>query len=137
MQKVAFVREQVVAVSALLASRRKEEILGDPWLVRGLKYALQTAVEAVIDVCYHVCARHYAYPPTDARDALRALRQRGLISEEELRLYAAMVGFRNKLVHGYEEVSPERVYDVAAHRLGDFESFIRSILVLLEKKPQD
>lgn len=48
-----------------------------------------------------------------------------------------MVGFRNKLVHGYEEVSPERVYDVAAHRLGDFESFIRSILVLLEKKPQD
>lgn len=132
MQKFAFIREQVSAISSLLSSRSREEILGDPWLIRGLKYALQTAIEAMIDVCYHVCARHYAYPPADARDALRLLRERGAVSEEDARTYTSMVGFRNRLVHGYEEVTPERVYDLAATRLGDLERFIGSMLALFD-----
>lgn len=130
-EKFSFIREQVAAISELVCSSSKESILANPWVVRGLKYALQTAIEAMIDISYHVCAKRFSYPPADARDALVKLRSEKVISEEELPLYVAMVGFRNKLVHGYETISAERVYDVAVNRLGDFDAFIRSLSRLL------
>ncbi|MCL6628635.1 MAG: SPASM domain-containing protein [Armatimonadetes bacterium] len=50
LNKIAFIREQVTAIKTLLAEKSREEILSDPWLVKGLKYSLQTAVEAMIDI---------------------------------------------------------------------------------------
>lgn len=35
-----------------------------------MKYSLQTAVEAMIDLAYHVAAKKFGHAPTDARDAL-------------------------------------------------------------------
>lgn len=131
--KIAYIREQETAIQSLLSARSKEEILGDPWLVRGLKYAMQTAIEALIDISYHVAARVFRHAAADARDALRVLRENGLIGEEDLERYTSMVGFRNRVVHGYQQVSAERVYELASRELGDLERFIEQVLPLLEK----
>jgi uncharacterized protein YutE (UPF0331/DUF86 family) len=49
-----------------------------------LKYSLQTAVEAMIDLAYHVAAKKFGHAPTDARDALRILAEEGIIEKERL-----------------------------------------------------
>ncbi len=59
LSKIAFIREQAAAVKALLSDKSKEEILSDPWLVKGLKYSLQTAVEAMVDIAYHISVKEY------------------------------------------------------------------------------
>lgn len=71
--KIAFIREQVTAIKTLLAEKSREEILSEPWLVKGLKYSLQTAVEAMIDIAYHIAAKEYGHAPSEAREALRVL----------------------------------------------------------------
>ena len=38
-----------------------------------------------------------------------------------------MVGFRNILVHGYDDVDLDVVRDVLGHRLGDLEAFVATI----------
>jgi len=134
LRKMAYVREQVTAINELLKSYDKEVIVNDPWKFRGVKYSLQTAIEALIDMAYHVAAKKYNHAPTDARDALKTLSERGVISEDDFHSYSAMVGLRNRLVHGYEEVSPERLYEIISSRLGDFEKFNRVIAGIISKE---
>ena len=131
MAKTGFIREQVISIRELLAAKKREEIISDPWLTKGLIYSLQTAIEAVIDLLYHIAAKKYGCAPADARDALRVLVEKGLIPEADRPLYSSMIGFRNRVVHGYMEVSPERVYEIASKELDDFEKFIRQIKAVL------
>jgi len=129
--KAAYIREQLESIRNLTSTRSKEVITGDVWTVKGLKYSLQTAVEAMIDIGYHIAAKQFAHAPADARDALRVLKDNRVFTQEEFEIYTSMVGFRNKVVHGYQQVSPERVYLAATEELGDFERFLRNILELL------
>lgn len=57
--------------------------------------------------------------------------EKGLIPEADRLVYSAMIGFRNRVVRGYMEVSPERVYEMAEKELGDFERFIGQIMAVL------
>lgn len=72
--KIGYIREQVVSIKDLLDRKKKEEILTDPWLIKGIKYSLQTAIEAVIDLAYHVAVKKFGHAPGDARDADRIFR---------------------------------------------------------------
>lgn len=126
-RKCGFILEQVKALRDLTRQLGKDAILNDPWVYRGVKYALQTAIEALVDVAYHVSAKEFAHAPTDARDALQVLRAQKVISEEDYAVYSAMVGMRNRIVHGYETVDPERVYEVITTGLADLERFVREI----------
>lgn len=130
--KIAFIREQTTAIEDLIKNKEKDEIINDPWLLRGLKYALQTAIEAVIDICYHISAKQFKHAPTEARDALEVLKEYNVISSQEFKIISVMIGFRNRLVHGYQKVSAEKVYGLAAYELNDFERFIKSILRFLK-----
>lgn len=132
MAKIGYIREQLVSIKELLNKKKKEEILADSWLVKGLKYSLQTAMEAMIDLAYHVAAKKFGHAPGDARDAMRVLLEGGLIARNNWPVYSAMIGFRNRVVHGYQEVSPERVYEMAKNELDDFEKFICEIRPLLQ-----
>ena len=87
----------------------------------------------MIDIAYHISAKRYNHPPTDARDALTQLAQAGIISRKDLPIYAAMIGFRNRVVHGYQEVTPERVLEIAKKELSDFERFIKQVLSNTER----
>ncbi len=85
----------------------------------------------MIDIVYHVAAKKFNYPPSDARDALKMLSKKKVISASEFDTYSAMVGLCNRLVHGYEDVSPELLYEIITEQLGDFEKFIASIIPLI------
>lgn len=126
-KKILFIIEQKKDIEKLLSEKGKEEILRDPWLVKGIKYSLQTAVEAMIDIIYHITAKHFNKAPVDARDGLNILHKSRIIDEKELMLYSKMIGFRNKIVHGYEEVSPEKVIEIAENNLDDFNRFIEKV----------
>lgn len=131
--KISYIKEQVNGINQLLAEKDDQDILNNPWLVKGLKYTLQTSVEAVIDIAYHIAAKIYNRAPADARDALKILAEGGLVSRKDALTYSNMIGFRNRVVHGYQEVSPERVLEIARNELGDFEKFIRQVSYVLEK----
>lgn len=130
--KIAFIREQVNSMKTLLNEKSKEDILSNPWIIKGLKYSLQTAIEAMIDIAYHVAAKKYEHAPAEARDALRVLTEGGIIARKDLAVYGAMIGFHNLVVHGYQEVSADRVYEIAHNELGDFEKYLRQISILLK-----
>lgn len=129
--KIAYIKAQISDIEELLSKKDKKRILSDPWTIKGLKYSLQTAIEALIDIIFHLCAKHFNKAPVDARDGLEILVQNKVIDDKSFFVYSQMIGFRNRIVHGYQQVSDERVYEMASEELGDFQTFIDSILKLI------
>ncbi|PKM83877.1 MAG: hypothetical protein CVU88_00750 [Firmicutes bacterium HGW-Firmicutes-13] len=133
MQKIAFIREQLGDIRTLTSEKKRSEILNDKLLVKGLKYSLQTAIEAMIDIAFHLAAKKYNYAPEEARAAFQILRKNGVIRDEEYKTFSDMIGFRNRMVHLYQNISDERVYEFSTFDLNDFEDFINRIMELLQK----
>lgn len=131
-EKLAYVKEQVEDLKLLQSQTDAETFSGDQWLVRGVRYSLQTAIEAMIDVAYHVSAKAFSHGPKNARDALRTLGQHGVLSKDDVKTYSDMVGFRNRVVHGYETITDERLYKIMSEELDDFERFIKSIVSFMD-----
>jgi len=119
-RKIAYIREQINTITKIIKTCGEQDIFQDPLKLSGLKYLLQTSIEAMIDIAYHVAAKEFCYPPNDARDALKVLMEKGVISASEFDTYVAMVGLRNRLVHGYERVSAEVLYEVVTKQLDYF-----------------
>jgi uncharacterized protein YutE (UPF0331/DUF86 family) len=125
-EKARYVREQVDALTQLIGSTSVDEFAAPgSWASRGARYALLTAVEALVDIAYHLAAKRLDAAPADARDAFQRLRAAGLIEPEAVARVNPLIGFRNRVVHAYETVDDRRVYEMIADESGD-------LLVVLE-----
>lgn len=132
-EKLAYIAQQVADPRRLAEQVGIEGFAADPWLVRGAKYALQTAIEAMIDVAYHLAAKAFRYAPADGRDAIDHLARQGVYSPQQAAVFQEMLRFRNRVVHGYERVDDGRVYDIITHQLGDFDFWIQAIRAWLSR----
>lgn len=93
-----------------------------PAILSGVKYELQTCIQAMIDVAYHVSAKSFHAAPQDAYDAFERLVAGGALPRARLTVYRKMIGFRNLVVHGYETVDTGMVL-AYADRTADFDTF--------------
>lgn len=132
MTKITYIKQQLTDIQQLLHNKSKEQILKDPWIIKGLKYSLQTAIEAMMDIIFHICAKHFNKAPTDARNGLEILVENKVIDNNSFFVYSQMIGFRNRIVHGYQQISGERLYEIVSKELGDFNKFIDSILKFIK-----
>lgn len=86
---------------------------------------LQVCVEILVDVCERYLALARQEPGETSAENLRKAQALGLIASADA--YVGMVRFRNFIVHRYERIQPEIVYDIAANHLGDLERFIDEV----------
>jgi uncharacterized protein YutE (UPF0331/DUF86 family) len=89
---------------------------------------LQTAVEAMIDVANHVIAREGLGVPKAYADSMEILVREGVLPAAHRDTLVAMVRFRNRVVHLYDEVDAGDIWTIIDRDLGDFETFIAAIV---------
>ncbi len=105
----------------------------DPLRYNGIVRCLQTSVESMIDVAFHLCAKLYAKEPRNAADAFELLAQRGDLPGEFLARARGMVRFRNLVVHGYLHTEAETVERILADDLADFLTWERIVFGIAER----
>ena len=106
-----------------LAGEPKETFLTNFRSIGSAKYYLQIAVECCIDACNHIIARKGWRAPDNYSDSFVILAEQGVIPESFLPTARAMVGFRNRIVHLYWEITDAKVYEILQTDLGDFDRF--------------
>ena len=89
---------------------------------------LQRACELTIDIANHLIRSKKLGMPQDSRDSFALLQKAGLITIEKMNGLQAMVGFRNTLVHQYQELSLQVMVDVIEHRLRELLDFANAAL---------
>jgi len=110
-----------------IARLPRDEFLADQDTLDIASYRLLVAIEAAIQLCFHVSA-HYVHRAPDAyAECFAILGQADILTPELTRRLQQMARFRNMLVHVYWDVDYERVYTILQDNLDDLRAFVRAI----------
>jgi len=93
---------------------------------------LSLAIQACIDIAYHLCAAQGVVPETSG-DAFAELARRGLVAKSLAQRMQRAVGFRNVLVHEYTKVDWKIVMGVASAGTRDLAAFGKAVAAILER----
>lgn len=110
-------------VQQLRTLARPEAIRTDIREQRFVEHTLQIAIQSALDVASHIVSDERLGEPETNRELFDLLVRAGRLSETLASSLRDMAGFRNVLVHGYQEVDLGVVEDVLAHHLNDLLAF--------------
>ncbi|MCG3142659.1 MAG: hypothetical protein HDKAJFGB_04187 [Anaerolineae bacterium] len=117
--------------------RSENDFLNDKDALDATKYRLQTAIQAMMDISNHLCARLNLVTTQDTGECVRALQAQGFFPQDHATMYVKMIRFRNVLVHLYGEVDNKRVYGILENELDYFRMFLMEIDAVVEKPRQE
>ncbi len=115
------------SVRELRTLARPEEVSRDVKEQRFVEHTLQVAIQAALDVASHVVSDERLGEPRTNRELFTLLARQGLLSVELADRLGRMAGFRNVLVHGYQDVDLAVLRDILVNRLDDLLAFARVI----------
>ncbi|HEY76416.1 MAG TPA: DUF86 domain-containing protein [Thermoflexia bacterium] len=95
-----------------IRSLPKEAFLADQDVLDLACYRLLVAIEAAIQICFHVSAQRLHRVPEEYAECFAILGEAGVISLALSERLQRMARFRNMLVHRYWTVDYERVYEI-------------------------
>jgi len=105
-----------------------DDLLSDDLRFLGVLYALQCAIEGLVNVSHHVIAEANLRLPGDNPQIAAILAEGGVITDADLiAQLPRMIRFRNLLVHRYWQIDRAVVLEILQHRLGEFEAFAREV----------
>ena len=99
----------------------------DILMERFVLHTLQLAIQAMIDVASHIASDERLGEPGSNAELFTLLARAGWLPVEDVATLQAMVGFRNVLVHAYDDVNLSIVRDVLEHRLVDLTRFVTTV----------
>ena len=110
------------------------ETLAKPDLIRTdilqqrfVEHTLQLAIQCALDVASHIVADDALGVPGTNKELFAILARHGWLSSSLGESLVRMVGFRNVLVHGYDDVDLGIVEDTVRNRLGDLLAFAAAV----------
>lgn len=125
-ERSEWVREMLERIRALPLDS-PERFTSDPRNVDAAESCLRRALEALLDLGRHVLAKGFGDAPAEYREVAERLGMRDVLIEEEVALFKRMAGYRNRMVHFYDEVSDAELYAICADRLEDIERVLAGL----------
>ena len=133
--KIGVIRQMLAGIATLpLASER--EFLADPRMVAAGESFLRRALEALFDLGRHILAKGFAVPTSDYKAIVRGLLQQGVVDGDLAERLTNMAGYRNRMVHFYDEVTPGELYEILTRHLRDVETALATVQSWLAEHPE-
>lgn len=125
-ERSAWITEMVTRLR-LLPLNSLEFFQADPRNPAAAESYLRRALEALFDLGRHILAKGFGQAVSEYKEISRALVQRGVLSDEEGKKLIKMAGYRNRMVHFYQEISVKELYEICTIDLIDVETLLSSI----------
>jgi uncharacterized protein YutE (UPF0331/DUF86 family) len=119
-----------------LPSRSIDEFLDDRRTAASAESYLRRGLEALFDLGRHVLAKGFGRAPAEYKSVARELRAVEFLERDEEALLGEMAGYRNRMVHFYDEISSEELYRLCATRLGDIERIADVFRLWIREHPE-
>ncbi len=110
---------------------KKEAFLADRDTQDIASYRLLTAIEACLNLCYHVSAKRLKRVPEEYAECFEILAGAGVVPRDLSERLQKTARFRNMLVHMYWKIDYGSVYDFLQTGLDDLRRFSEIIAGLV------
>jgi uncharacterized protein YutE (UPF0331/DUF86 family) len=127
--KLAVLRENLVRLAAI-PQATYQEFAADFRNIDSALHRLQTSVQALVDIGSYKLGRRGLAPPDTSREILAALEQDGAVPAGTADRYAPLFAFRNRVVHLYDRVDPQRVYEILTVHRQDLATLLDLLLAI-------
>lgn len=108
-----------------------DTFMGDPEHYGSAEHFLQLSIQILIDLGQHVVADNGLGTIGSAGEVPDILLEHRILSPELAKAMQGMIGFRNVLVHEYEDVDHQLVHENLSQRLVDFHGLREAFAQLL------
>ena len=88
---------------------------------------LERIVSRMIDTNYHLITSIGQAPPADYHPSFFKLVELGVIDAEFARRIAGAAGLRNRLVHDYEDIDPQKIFEALGSALRDVPIYLERV----------
>lgn len=95
---------------------------------------LRKSIETCLDIGEQLIARYNLGDAKTYRQVFQILGQAGLIESVRLDEFLNLAGFRNVVVHAYDDVDPEIIFDILKNHLEAFRYFVERVKDFLKQK---
>jgi len=109
----------------------KEKFLKNRDLQDIASYRLLVAIEAAMNLCYHISARKLKKAPDEYAECFGILGEAEIIPKELAEELKKMARFRNMLVHMYWKMDYEIIFDILQNNLQQLKQFSTAVAALL------
>lgn len=134
-ERVAWVREMLDGVRDLPLATI-EEFLADPRNVAAAESYLRRALEALLDLGRHILAKGFGIPTAEYKQIARGLEEVGVLDREAALLLQQMAGYRNRMVHFYNEIARPELYELSACHVGDIDQLLQQLINWIHSNPE-
>jgi uncharacterized protein YutE (UPF0331/DUF86 family) len=97
---------------------------------------LRRALEAVMDLGRHVLAKGFGRGVTEYKEIATGLGEEKVLSQIESDKLRALAGYRNRMVHFYQEISDKELYEICSSQLSDITCISEAIKSWAKKHPE-
>ena len=125
-RKMALITADLKAIGAF-ARRPLEDYIASATDEVLVERYLERMIGRMIDINYHLITEAGQPPPRDYFDSFTQLARIGVLPPAFATQIAASAGLRNRLVHEYDEIDPERVYAGLHAAVRDVPEYLRRI----------
>ncbi|NDP47081.1 MAG: DUF86 domain-containing protein [Sulfuriferula multivorans] len=102
------------ALLALVRQRLGDGLALSPLEQSGVLHALQILIENAIGKAKQLLKAKKEPVPVSAYDAFAALARLGVVSQDQLPAWNAIIGLRNRIVHDYMNIDMQRVQELVS-----------------------
>jgi len=83
-----------------------------------------------------VLAKGFGLAVVEYKEIAVRLQSCQVLAEDEAALLRDMAGYRNRMVHFYDEVTAAELFDISARRLGEVERLLDAIVRWVDTHPE-
>jgi len=132
--KLSIIRESLTELENL-AKIPETDFISDKKNFAVAEHYLRRALEAIFDIAGHIVSRYPMSPgkrPHTYKDLARTLADKKIVEKDfGENTLTMMAGYRNRMVHFYDEITEQEMYEILQNKLIDIETFARAVTSVL------
>ena len=134
-RKMSRILDDVAAMTRLSQLSRAQYLENSINEVLAERY-LERAIGRMIDINFHLITEPGHAPPKDYHESFMRLGTLGVMTADLAKETAMAAGLRNRIVHEYDDIDPERVYEALSVAVRRIPVYLDHIQRFIEKLPQ-
>ncbi len=135
-ERVRHLQERIKFLKQAKAFSR-DAYLTDRTVQTAVERDFQVAIECCLDIAKHIIAGQQFQPPTELKQIFQALAQAGLLESEFAEAMTEFAKLRNRLVHWYMTIEPDKMYAYLQQDIPTLERFAAFAAGLAADKTTD